>query len=52
MKKTLEDSAKDKKVIEHADLEKKAAENFAKTVSGESDTSEETTDDKLASTIG
>lgn len=54
LKKTLEDSAKDKKLIENADLEKKAAEKFANTMTGASDASEdiETPENKLAFTIG
>ena len=60
LQKTLEDSAKDKKVIEKADLEKKAAEKFASSMVGaDSEAASEEVqvvqtnkDKKLESTIG
>lgn len=54
LSKTLEDSAKDKKSIAKAALEKEAAEKFASAAAGASDASEdiETPNNKLAATIG
>jgi len=51
----MEDSDKDKKIIESANVENKAAEKFAASMAGASDASEDvetTTNNKLASTIG
>jgi hypothetical protein len=56
LQKTLEDSAKDKKAIEKADLEKKSAEKFASNMAGASDAASEDVEiadkKKSESTVG